>query len=176
MRYRLSPIELTGDRSVSGVVLARPDGTSETLETSLVIRAIGFLGREAPGLSFDGGTGVIPNELGRVVDPVTGHHMTGLYCAGWIKRGATGVIGTNRADSAETVDSLLGDFSGGRLVEPEADVAVLVDLVRQRQPDVVDASGWRRIDEAEKREGRASGRGTVKLLTVDELVRTARSD
>lgn len=176
MRYRLTPLELTGDRALSGVVLTRPDGTTETLETSLVIRAIGFLGREAPGLPFDAEAGVIPSERGRVVEPVTGHRMTGLYCAGWIKRGATGVIGTNRADSGESVASLLRDHRAGCLSEPEAEVGALVDLVRQRQPDVVDAEGWRRIDGAEKRAGRASGRGTVKLLTVDELLRTARGD
>lgn len=175
MRYRLTPTELTGDRAVSGIVLARPDGTRETIETSLVVRAVGFRGRAASGLPFDSSIGVIPNVGGRVVDPVTGHTLPGLYCTGWIKRGPTGVIGTNRADSAETVASLLSDVAAGGLTDPPDDPVHLIDLLHRRQPDLVDAAGWWRIDEEERRAGRTFGRSRVKLLGADALLRAARS-
>lgn len=174
LRFRLTPTRLTGDHAVTGVVLARPDGTTETIETSLVIRAVGFRGRPVPGLPFDSSAGIIPNDAGRVVDPMTGHPMPGLYCTGWIKRGPTGVIGTNRVDSSETVASLLSDVTHHRLPNPPLRAAQLTDLLRERQPDVVDASGWWRIDEAEKSAGRASGRTRVTLLGFEELLHAAR--
>lgn len=174
MRYRLTPTELTGDRAVAGIVLTRPDGTPEIIETSLVIRAVGFRGRAAPGLPFDSSAGIIPNDRGRVVDPATGHALPGLYCTGWIKRGPTGVIGTNRADSAETVASLLSDVAGHRLPDPPDSPMQLVELLRRRQPDLVDASGWWRIDEAERSAGRASGRSRVKLVNAHDLLHAAR--
>ncbi|WP_116451740.1 FAD-dependent oxidoreductase [Blastococcus litoris] len=176
MRFRLTPTELTGDQAVSGIVLTRPDGTTEALETSLVIRAAGFRGRAAPGLPFDSSAGIIPNDGGRVVDPGTGHPLPGLYCTGWIKRGPTGVIGTNRADSAETVASLLRDVADHRLTEPPDGPEQLVDLLRRRQPDLVDASGWGRIDEAEKHAGRAAGRSRVKFLSTYDLLLAARGE
>lgn len=176
LRYRLTPTELTGDHAVRGIVLTRPDGTHETLETSLVIRAVGFRGREAPGLPFDSSAGVIPNVGGRVVDSKTGRPLRGLYCTGWIKRGPTGVIGTNRADSAETVASLLSDVADHALTDPPDDPVQLIELLRRRQHDLIDASGWQRIDEAEKRAGRPSGRPRVKLLTAEGLLRAARQD
>lgn len=176
MRFRLTPTELTGDHAVSGIALARPDGTTETLRTSLVIRAVGFRGRQPPGLPFDSSAGVIPNVGGRVVDPESGRPLQGLYCTGWIKRGPTGVIGTNRADSAETVASLLSDIGDKGLAEPPDGPQQLIDLLRGRQPELVDAAGWGRIDEAEKRAGLASDRSRVKLLDAGELLRVARQD
>ncbi|NEK87322.1 FAD-dependent oxidoreductase [Blastococcus saxobsidens] len=176
LRYRLTPTELPGDHAVSGVALARPDGTAEMLDTSLVIRAVGFRGRAAPGLPFDSSAGIVPNDGGRVVDPETGRPLPGLYCTGWIKRGPTGVIGTNRADSAETVASLLDDVADHRLPEPPHGPPQLIKALRRRQPNLIDAMGWWRIDEAEKRAGRASGRPRVKLLAADDLLRAARED
>nr|WP_238993396.1 FAD-dependent oxidoreductase [Nocardioides caldifontis] len=175
MRFRLAPTELTGagDGTVSAVVLSRPDGRSETLETSLVIRAVGFRGRTVPGFPFDPSAGVIPNDSGRVLDPETGEHAPGLYCTGWIKRGPSGVIGTNRTDAAETVTSLLDDVAAGHVGSPTGDLADLVDLVRTRQPEMVDLVGWQRIEETEVGAGRASGRTRVKLLTYESLVTTA---
>lgn len=174
MRYRLTPIELTGHGAVSGIALARPDGQHESLDTSLVIRAVGFRGGGAPGLPYDSFAGVIPNDGGRVVDPDTGTPLRGLYCTGWIKRGPTGVIGTNRLDSAETVASLLSDAAEVGLHVPTEEPRQLIELLRRRQPDLVDTAGWWRIDEAERSAGRASGRFRVKLLSPAELLQAAR--
>lgn len=176
MRYGLTPTELIGQHAVSGIALARLDGTKETLETSLVIRAVGFRGRAAPGLPFDNSAGVIPNDRGRVLNAETGQPLPGLYCSGWIKRGPTGVIGTNRADSAETVASLLRDAVDHGLPIPPDGPEELIELLRRRQPDLVDASGWSRIDEAEKRAGSAAGRSRVNLVSAEGLLRAARGD
>ncbi|PKH38526.1 ferredoxin--NADP+ reductase [Nocardioides alpinus] len=176
MRYRASPTALLGNEAVTGLVVAGPDGTSEQLETSLVIRAVGFRGRPVPGMPFDIERGVLPNNAGRVVDPQNGRPVRGIYCAGWIKRGPSGVIGTNRVDSAETVTSLLEDFERGNLKAPTHDTGALVRLIRERQPNVLDVAGWQRIDETELAAGRGQGRSRVKLLTWEDLRAVGRSD
>lgn len=139
-----------------------------------MIRAIGYKGREVEGLPFDQQAGVIPNIAGSVCDPETGESVEGLYCSGWIKRGANGVIGTNKADSAETVDSLLRDFGAGRLRRTLQDPDRLDALVRRRQPDVVDSDGWQRIDQAERKAGRRARRPRKKLVSLDELLTASR--
>ncbi|MEW2571828.1 FAD-dependent oxidoreductase [Streptomyces sp. NPDC047070] len=125
LRYSLAPAELTGDTAVTGVLLKRSDGTTEKIDTGLVVRAIGFRGLPAAGLPFDPVTGTVPDRAGRVVDPSTQTPLPGLYCTGWIRRGPSGTIGTNRTDAAETVASLLDDCAQGRLPTPAAPSAVL---------------------------------------------------
>jgi len=147
----------------------------EEIEAGLVIRAIGFRGRPVDGLPFDDQTGVIPNIAGSVCDPETGESMAGVYCSGWIKRGANGIIGTNKADSAETVDALLRDFGSGRLAAPSLDAEQLDALVRGRQHDLVDHDGWQRIDQSERKAGRRGRRPRQKLVTVDELLAASRA-
>ncbi|MEU6103334.1 FAD-dependent oxidoreductase [Streptomyces flaveolus] len=120
LRFGLTPAEIIGDTAVTGIVLNRPDGTAERIETNLVIRAIGFRGAPVDGLPFDSATGTIPHRAGRIVDPSTHEPLPGLYCTGWIKRGPSGTIGANRSDAAETVTSLLEDLARGRLPTPTA--------------------------------------------------------
>ncbi|WP_277985661.1 FAD-dependent oxidoreductase [Nocardioides glacieisoli] len=174
MRYRLKPTALIGEDAVRGVVLTEADGTSEAVETSLVIRAVGFRARSMPGIPFDSSAGIIPNDAGRIVDPDTGRPLPGLYCAGWVKRGPSGVIGTNRTDSAETVASLLEDLADGRVPQPVGSSTDFADLIRSRQPYLVDRAGWRRIEEAELGAGAATGRTRVKLLNSADLLKAAR--
>ncbi|MFC9488289.1 FAD-dependent oxidoreductase [Streptomyces hydrogenans] len=119
LRYRLAPAALTGDTAVTGILFDRPDGTTERIDTALVIRAVGFRGRPVTGLPFDPATGTIPNRAGRIVAPTSGEPLRGLYCTGWIRRGPAGAIGVNRADAAETITSLLDDFASGHLPAPE---------------------------------------------------------
>ncbi|MFF0698529.1 FAD-dependent oxidoreductase [Streptomyces tendae] len=120
LRFGLAPVELTGEGAVTGVLLERSDGTTERIETTLVIRAIGFDGRPTAGLPFDPVTSTIPSNAGRIIDPSTDDPLPGMYCTGWIRRGPTGSIGANRFDAAETVASLLDDFAQGRLPAPTA--------------------------------------------------------
>jgi len=173
LRYRRTPVEVVGTDAVAGVVLEDPLGGRETVPTSLVIRSVGFRGRPAPGIPFDDVTGTIPHAAGRVQVLSSGEALPGLYCAGWIKRGSNGVIGTNRADSAETVASMLEDLRRGRLPQPARTSDQFAELVRQRCSDVIDAAGWRRIDDAERALGRAAGRDRVKFLSYDHLAHEA---
>ncbi|MGV9637952.1 FAD-dependent oxidoreductase [Nocardia rhamnosiphila] len=185
-RYCVSPTEIVGtDRvralryvhnELTGPVAAptaRPTGDTGELDTSLVVRAVGYRGEPIGDLPFDDQRGVLPTNDGRVVD-AAGVPVPGVYAAGWIKRGPRGVIGSNRADAAETVAAILDDFRDGVLPIPVRDRAALSDLVHARQPDVVDRTAWQAVDRAERAAGAAAGRPRVKLATVAELLATAR--
>ena len=107
------------------------------------------------------------------MDPDSGDSLIGLYCSGWIKRGATGMIGTNKVDSAETVETLLHDFEAGQLQAPSGSAEQLDALLRARVKDVVDNAGWVAIDQAERAAGKAAKRSRVKFVTVEELLRAS---
>lgn len=175
LRYGLRPTAINGSTAVHSVTFERADGRTETIEAGLVVRAIGYRASPVEGLPFDEQAAALPHEAGRVQDPATGKPLEGLYCSGWIKRGATGVIGTNKIDSAETVDSLLHDFWSGRLDDPSGDVDQLRVLLAERGVQVVDADGWQRIDKAERRAGRRARRPRQKLVSVEELLAASRA-
>ena len=173
LRYGLVPEAIEGEGSVERVVFRDAAGNTETVETSLVVKAIGYRGREVPDLPFDESSGTLPHSAGRVVDPDSGESLIGLYCSGWIKRGATGMIGTNKMDSAETVEALLHDFEAGQLQAPSSGADELDTLVHERVDVVVDNAGWVAIDLAERAAGKAVKRPRVKLVTVEELLRAS---
>ena len=175
-RFFHSPVAILGDERVEGVDLvcneldanerAVPTDEHETISCGLVFRSVGYHGVELPGVPFDPASGTIPNERGRV--------SPGVYCAGWIKRGPTGVIGTNKKDAAETVETLLEDAAAGRLEpKPDATAAAVDALLFERGVDVVEYDGWMAIDEAERTAGEKSGRPRVKLCSWDELLAAA---
>ena len=126
-----------------------------------------------PGLPFDERWSVVPNDRGRVLTARDGEPVAGWYVAGWIKRGPTGVIGTNKACAVETVTTLLGDELPD-VAPADADPAAVDALLAQRGVQVVDAEGWRRIDAAETAAGVASGRPRVKLVTLRALIDAGR--
>ena len=159
---------------VDGRLEARPTGERETLETGLVLRSIGYRGTPLADLPFDERRGVIPNKEGRVVDPQTGEPLTGVYTAGWIKRGPSGVIGTNKQCSAQTVERLIDDFVTGRLATPAEDREKLATLVAERRPGFVDYSGWQRIDKQERSRGAAAGKARQKFVSVAEMLEASR--
>ncbi|MGX1809161.1 FAD-dependent oxidoreductase [Nocardia sp. NPDC055321] len=180
-RYLASPSALTGDGKVDTVHLvhnelvdgdggprARPTGRTEELAAGLVLRSVGYRGVPHRDLPFDIARGVIPNERGRVVDG-DGTPVERVYVAGWIKRGAQGVIGTNRVDAQETVEAILADFTAGRLAAPVLDRDAFAKLLATRRPDRVGSRGWAAIDRAERAAGAATGRPRVKLATRPEL-------
>ncbi|MEU0504437.1 FAD-dependent oxidoreductase [Nocardia sp. NPDC005998] len=185
-RYLTSPTALHGTEHVESVefahnelvsendqLVARATDRTETLETGLVLRSIGYKGEPIKDLPFDERRAVVPNEHGRVIGE-DGVPLPGVYVSGWIKRGPRGVIGSNRIDSEETVELLLADFSTGKLDAPQADRAALKALLAQRQADLVDRAGWKAIDTAEKSAGKASGRPRVKFTTREDLLKAAR--
>lgn len=179
LRFGLTPLSINGDSRVRSVTFSRLDGERESLETmatELVLRAIGYKGKPVSQLPFDDRTGTIPNERGRVLDGAEGQAIPGLYCSGWIKRGATGVIGTNKSDARETVAALLEDHRSGVLADPPHDVGDVSELVAARQPEFLDFAGWRQIDEAEKSRGREAGRSRVKFVSIDEMLAASRQN
>lgn len=188
LRFLLTPISINGtDRAESvtferneivesdGVISVRPTGHTETIHASLVLRAVGYRGHRVDGLPFDDRTGTIPHASGRVLNGPAGEQLVGLYCAGWIKRGATGVIGTNKIDSIETVEALLADLAAGILTAPAHGSEELAALVSARQPDLVDNAAWLRINAAEKLAGSQSQRPRVKFVSIEELLAPAHA-
>ncbi len=175
-RFLRSPVALLGEERVEGIELVRnkldaneravATDEHETLACGLVFRSVGYRGVALPGVPFDERSGTIPNEAGRV-EP-------GVYVAGWIKRGPTGVIGTNKKDATETVEHLLEDVAFGRLEAKPDTTAVAVDaLLAERGVRVVAYDGWCAIDEVERAAGEKSGRPRVKLCSWDELLAAA---
>ncbi len=199
LRFLLSPTALTaGERGhVDSIELVRnqlvpgPDGRlraqatdeRETIEAALVFRAIGYRGIPLQDVPFDERKAVIPNDAGRVLDPDSGSPLPGEYAVGWIKRGPSGVIGTNKRDAQETVDAILADLSGanggstvGAHVPAEPDAAAVEDLLRTRQPAVVTYAGWEAIDRHERALGESVGRPRVKITSIEEMLRIAASE
>lgn len=180
VRFLLRPIEVLGTDRVTGVRLERSglDGTGNAVGTGehvvidaqLLLRAVGYLGLPLPGLPFDERTGVVPNAGGRVLRD--GLPVPGEYVAGWIKRGPTGVIGTNKGDARETVAAIVADLPSlppAPLSDPEAVPALLTG----RGVEVVAWDGWQAIDAAEMDLGRTQGRDRVKIAELDQLLRAA---
>jgi ferredoxin--NADP+ reductase len=187
LRFLVSPVEIVGDGRVEAVTICRnelvrePDGSlrarateeTETIEAGLVLRSIGYRGTPLPGVPFDERRGVIPNVQGRVVDPERGEPLRGEYAVGWIKRGPTGIIGTNKKDATETVAALLEDARAGLLDPGDPGRDSADELLRQRKPDLVTYAGWEAIDRHERERGAPQGRPRVKLCTFEELLDAA---
>jgi ferredoxin--NADP+ reductase len=177
LRFCASPVEILGServtgvriarnqlvRSDSGALSARATGETEVLDAGLVLRSIGYRGTPVPGVPFDEAGGTIANVGGRV----TG--LPGTYAAGWIKRGPSGVIGTNKKCAQETVTLMLQDAAAGRLPEPAGEPGALL----ARLGDVVDYAGWEAIDAHERSLGEPHGRPRVKLVRHESLLGVA---
>jgi len=187
IRFLVSPVELIGDehgqvakmRLVRNVLYAteagtlRPKATDqfEELEVGLVFRSVGYQGVPLPGVPFHERWRVILNQKGRVIEPETQQPRVGEYCAGWIKRGPTGVIGTNKPDSVETVTCMLEDLAQGAILHPShPDASSIEKLVRERQPKYFSYSDWQRLDEMEIARGQAIGRPRLKFTHVEEML------
>ncbi|HXV89952.1 MAG TPA: FAD-dependent oxidoreductase [Gemmatimonadales bacterium] len=184
LRFLVSPVALTDDGAgrVRGVRVVRnrleaaadgslravPTGDQEDIPAGLVFRSVGYRGVAIAGLPFDERGGTVPNRGGRVIDPGTGAPLAGLYVAGWIKRGPSGVIGTNKPDAGETADAMLADLTA-RAGGGAASAAQVRELVRMRQRDCVGWADWLRLQAREAERGRAQGRPRVKCVSVEEM-------
>ncbi|MBZ4559053.1 NADP oxidoreductase [Mycobacterium avium subsp. hominissuis] len=185
LRFMTSPIEIKGDGRVESIVLgrnelvtdetgrvsARDTGEREELPVQLVVRSVGYRGVPTPGLPFDEKTATIPNTGGRV------EGSRNEYVVGWIKRGPTGVIGTNKKDSQDTVDTLLADLANagpdGLANFPDDHADRLADWLASRQPKLVTTAHWELIDAHERAAGEARGRPRVKLPSLAKLLRVS---
>ena len=193
-RFLASPVELLGDenghvRAVKienneivaredGSLAARGTGTFDEIPAQLVFRSIGYTGQPVGGVPFDERRGLISNEGGRVTD-AGGTHQVGEYVSGWIKRGPSGVIGTNKKDSQDTVAKILEDAAAGRLNQPASDD--IDALIAEHCEHAVTWEGWQAINAIETAAGEASGTGRPRVKLTEwaalrEAARQALSD
>jgi ferredoxin/flavodoxin---NADP+ reductase len=187
IRFMVSPTEILTDESgrvaairivrnetflgPDGSIRTRPTDQQEVLPVQLVFRSVGYRGVALPDVPYDAAAGVIPNALGRVL----GAHaepVAGLYAVGWIKRGPSGVIGTNKTDARETVACMVEDARAGRCLDPEDPRPEAVSaLLHERQPRVLSYEHWRALDDLEVARGAAAGRPRVKFTEIAEMLR-----
>ena len=187
IRFLVSPVELSGDEagrvtgmrlvknslhlSEDGSLRPKPTDDHEELDVDLVFRSVGYRGVPIAGLPFNDSWGVVPNEKGRVIDPDGKEPMIGIYVSGWIKRGPSGVIGTNKPDAAETVRSMLEDLASDRTLRPRySDPESISRLMAERGLQSFSYQDWRRLDELEVERGEAVGRPRVKFTSVQEML------
>lgn len=172
LAYRLTPQRVVGEPRAEGVEFT-VTGTDEVrrIDAGLVLTSIGYRGKPIAGLPFDETAAVVPNDGGRVVG-ADGKPVVGSYVAGWIKRGPTGFIGTNKSCAAQTVHNLVADYNDGLLADPTARPSALDKLIRSRRPDVVDAAGWKAIDAAEIARG-GDKRPRGKFTAVADMLAVA---
>lgn len=154
-----------------GTLRPRSTDVFEELSVDMVFRSVGYRGLPVPGLPFDESLGIVPNQKGRVVGSDAAEPIVGLYVAGWIKRGPTGVIGTNKSDAAETVDAMLEDVNRGNVLQPKHPRAEALEVfVRKNQRDLVSFADWQRLNELETAEGVRQGRPRVKFASVEAMM------
>ena len=187
MRFLRSPVEIQGDGKVERIVVGRNElqrddagrvravdtGERETIECGLVLRSIGYKGIPIDGVPFDERGGTIANDGGCVQED--GTQVPGLYAVGWIKRGPSGVIGTNKKDAQETVDNLFADVEAGKVPDAElaSDRGAIESLLEERKPDHITFEHWQAIDAAEVEAGKPHGRPRVKFCRMEDLVEAA---
>ena len=187
IRFLVSPVELVGNAEgrVTAIRLVknalyktkngslRPKATDqfEELPVDMVFRSVGYRGVPVPELPFHDGWGTIPHDNGRVAEMETDKPVLGIYVTGWIKRGPTGIIGTNKLDAAETVRTMLADVGTGTVLQPvTSDPAAVEKLVRERQPEFVSYEDWSRLNDLETEKGKSQGRPRVKFTDVKEML------
>lgn len=187
IRFLVSPVEITGDaennvkaiklvknelyKSKDGSIRPKATDNYEILDVDIVFRSIGYYGIPLPGVPFNQNWGTIPNEQGRVIHSETNKPVPGLYATGWIKRGPTGVIGTNKTDSQETVKLMIEDIENKNIFSPELPSASAVEkLIRSRRPDYISYEDWLKIDNKEKEMGEKEGRPRKKFTSVSDML------
>jgi len=187
-RFLVSPVEIVGKDRVEGIEVvrnelyrgnngelrARATDDHEVIPADIVFRAIGYQGVSLPGVPFDPITATIPNDRGRVIDPLTGQSRVGEYAAGWIKRGPNGIIGTNKPDAQESVEMLLDDVRAQRLRREVLPAKVFERFLAERQGEVVSFVDWKYLDEREVEKGGELGRPRLKFARVENMMKALR--
>ncbi len=185
IHFNVSPVALHGETGVTHLTLmenrleadshgqlrAVATGRTRDLPVGLVFRSVGYRGVAMPGVPFDSQRGVIPNSGGRVVESPQSHTtIHGLYVCGWIKRGPSGVIGTNKACASETVDHLMADVAADRLPTAAGSPAVVVDLLRSRGVRTTSWGDWEQLDAIEQARGQVTGKPRAKFTTLPDML------
>ncbi len=187
LRFLASPVEFLGDESGgvramrvernrlcagdAGAIVCEGTGAVEEVPVGLVFRSVGYHGVPLDGVPFDARRGLIPNDHGRVLAAPAGERVPGLYVSGWIKRGPSGVIGTNKADSIETVKRMVEDVAAGAALAPANPAPEAFErLLRERQPRLVEYADWQRLDRLEIERGAPASRPRVKFTSIEEML------
>lgn len=187
IRFLLSPVELCPGsngqvkqmklvrnilvKSDSGSLSAKATDNFQELPVGLVFRSVGYRGVALADVPFNDKWAVILNQNGRVLDPQTQKHMLGLYTSGWIKRGPSGVIGTNKPDSVETANAMLEDLANGAIPSPaHPDPALAEKFICEHQPKYFSYADWKKLDEMEIARGASQGRPRIKFTSVEEML------
>lgn len=187
LRFLVSPLELVSDecghvrsmrlvrnrlsKSELGTIVAEATDEFEDLDVGMVFRSVGYRGVALPGVPFNDRWGVILNAKGRVLDGDTEEPLPGMYTAGWIKRGPSGVIGTNKPDAAETVTAMLEDAAEGKgFHASESPASDIADFLRERGVRYVTYDEWCRLDEIECERGSEQDRPRVKFTSIEEML------
>jgi len=187
LRFLVSPEEIYGNRAnqVTGMRIVhnelyatedgalRPRATDvfEDLSVGLVFRSVGYQGVPLPDVPFDSRRYTIPNQKGRVLNPETSQPVLGEYVSGWIKRGPSGVIGTNKPDALETVRCMLEDLQSGNILTPDTpSLEAAEQWIREQQPLYVSFNEWQQLDAIEVKKGKIAGRPRVKFTRVAEML------
>ncbi|CAA9553644.1 MAG: Ferredoxin--NADP(+) reductase, actinobacterial (eukaryote-like) type [uncultured Truepera sp.] len=188
IKFLSSPVEVLGSGKVEGLRVEKNElrdrdgslaavgtGETEVLPVGMVLRSVGYRGVALPEVPFDDRRGVIPNRLGRVTASVGGEVVPGEYVAGWIKRGPTGVIGTNKADAAESVRSLLEDAPGlARVADADAAPEAIDHYLEAKGVRFFPFDHWLELDALELEAGRSQGRPRVKLTRIEEMLKRTK--
>jgi len=185
-RFFVSPVEVYGSERVEGMKLeinrltkddsgtlrARGTGEYEELpDIQMVFRSIGYKGHPLKDVPFDERNGIIPNDTGRVMDPETKDVIPRVYVAGWIKRGPSGVVGTNKPDAIETVGLMLEDLQSTEIKDPiNGGLGAVPDLLRARGVRFVSFDDWKYLNEMEVQAGKKVGKPREKMTTVTEMI------
>ena len=178
-RFLEGPIELMGTERLEGILLAknslsgdpfkqRAEKTGETVEQKcgILFRSIGYNGIPIEGVPFDEKEGIFPNDKGRLLD--NGSVVNSVYVTGWIKRGPSGIIGTNKPDSAETVNCLLEDIE--KIDGEKPGNSGIMKILSEKQIRSVNYDGWKKIDEAEVKRGEPKGKPREKFTRIEEML------
>ena len=190
MRFCVSPVEIIGNDKVEAIKIvknelipnekgdlkAKATDQFEIIPVGLVFRSVGYKGQALADVPFDDRSGTIPNTLGRVLTaPQTGEQVIGNYAVGWIKRGPSGIIGTNKPDSVETVNSLLEDFHAGKLLSPATpDRAQLEGLLKERGIQYVSFEDWHFLDTVEQERGEFRSAPRLKFSNVADMLKAIK--
>lgn len=186
--FLISPTKIEGSERVKGLELVhneivkeggvlRAKATDEVmhLNVDMVFRSIGYMGEAIPGLPFDDRRGTLPNDQGQLLDGVGGKLLNQEYTAGWIKRGPSGVIGTNKQDATETVSRLKKNWQTSPTPQPKLVQHDLLDLLREKKSQFVSFEDWKKLDKFEVELGQQNGKSRHKICEVPEMLDLIRS-
>jgi len=191
LRFLVSPVEIIDDgrgnvkslkivknklvSDKNGNIRAEPTDKFDYLEIGLVFRSIGYSGVPLEGIPYDESNGTVFNEKGRILEPHSRKHITGFYATGWIKRGPTGVIGTNKSDSLESVNCMIEDLNRNKYLDPKyPEISKVEDFLAERKPEFIDYESWLEIDREEINRGKSQGRPRVKYTTIQDLLNKSK--